>query len=74
MASVLNVTIHAIAVGLLAIVFGYISGAIVRPFTKVTLPEVCKDWNKHYVMEWSLFIVGVLIFFTAMWCKKIKID
>ena len=27
---------------------------------KVDLPPVCKDWNKNYIMEISLFLTGFL--------------
>ncbi len=57
-----KVICYAICSGILAILIGYGSKFIVKPFTHVSLPDVCKEWNKKYVMEWSLFIVGVVLF------------
>jgi hypothetical protein len=31
---------------------------------KVTLPPECAAWNQHHVMELTLFVAGVLLYFT----------
>ena len=56
----MNIVLQAIVVGLLAILFNWIASFLVRPYFKVTLPEICKSWNKHHVMEITLFVAGFL--------------
>jgi len=53
-----NVFIEAIIVGLVVIVLGYIIGLITEPFLGVALPDACNSWNKKYVMEINLFLIG----------------
>ena len=48
--------------GVAAILLGYIAGFIVRPFLSVDLPDVCRGWNRKFVMEATLFIVGWLLY------------
>lgn len=49
--------------GALAILFGYISSYIVLLTSSVdNLPGECKTWNKNYVMEQSLFLVGIMLY------------
>jgi hypothetical protein len=59
----LQVLIEAIAVGIANVIFGTVAGILVGPFFKIDLPIECKDWNKFFVMEISLFLTGVLIHF-----------
>ena len=54
---------NAILFGIYAILAGYIANLIVRPFLKIKLPDVCKTWNKHHVMEASLFLVGITLYY-----------
>ena len=58
---------QSIVFGLLFIIFGHISSKIVKPYFKVDLPEVCKSWNKKYLMEASLFTTGFLAFFVIQY-------
>ena len=53
--------LEALCVGIMTVVVGNISGFLVGSMLKVNLPEVCKDWNKYYTMEISLFLTGFLI-------------
>jgi len=57
----LRILKECIAVGLLAIGAGYIASYIVKPYTKVSLPDICKNWNEKKTMEWSLFVTGFLV-------------
>jgi hypothetical protein len=52
---------EAVAVGIITVIFGNITGMLVGPFLKVSLPEICSTWNKFYTMEITLFLTGVLI-------------
>ena len=56
----MNLLSQAIVVGILAILFGWLASMLVRPFFKVSLPEICKRWNKHHVMEVTLFFTGFI--------------
>lgn len=65
-----------LVIGLLTVLFGYVAGYIVGLMYKVELPAVCDSWNKHYVMEKTLFLTGVLAHLTlqvaglnAWYCK-----
>ena len=51
---------EAVAVGILTVVIGNMAGFAVGLAMSADLPVVCKDWNKYYAMEISLFITGVL--------------
>ncbi len=52
---------EAVSVGILTVIVGNIVALMVSAFLKADLPSVCKDWNKYYAMEVSLFLTGVLI-------------
>lgn len=52
---------EATFVGILTALIGYVASAIVKPYFKVDLPEICKSWNKKYLMEMSLFVTGFLL-------------
>ena len=57
----LRVIKEAIFVGILTALIGYVASALVKPYFKVDLPEICKSWNKKYLMEASLFATGFLL-------------
>ena len=50
--------LEAIIVGISTVIVGSLIGFIVSLFIKNDLPELCKNWNKFYVMEISLFLTG----------------
>ena len=52
---------EAIVVGLTVVVVGTLTSWLFSRFFKVDLPPVCKDWNKNYVMEITLFLTGVIV-------------
>lgn len=52
--------LEAIIVGIITVVLGYIVGFVTKPFLEVSLPEACGEWNKNYVMEVNLFLIGFL--------------
>ena len=52
---------EAVFVGILVVVVGTVVGFLVGALSpKNGLPDACKDWNKYYVMEISLFLTGVV--------------
>lgn len=55
-----QVFIEAVIIGILVIVLGYIVGWLTKPFLGVSLPEVCMRWNKNYMMEINLFLIGFI--------------
>ena len=57
----LRVLKEATFVGILTALIGYVASALVKPYFKVDLPEICKSWNKKYLMEASLFATGFLL-------------
>jgi hypothetical protein len=57
----LRVLKEATFVGLLTALIGYVASALVKPYFKIDLPEICKSWNKKYLMEASLFVTGFLL-------------
>ena len=48
---------EAIVVGILTVIVG----TLISSIFKGKVPSKCKDWNKNYVMEWSLFLTGAAI-------------
>ncbi len=52
---------EATFVGILTALIGYVASALVKPYFNVDLPEICKSWNKKYLMEASLFATGFLL-------------
>jgi hypothetical protein len=57
----LRVLKEATFVGLLTALIGYVASALVKPYFEIDLPEICKSWNKKYLMEASLFVTGFLL-------------
>ena len=58
--------IEAVLVGIMVLVIGTIISKLAQLMLKVELPEPCKDWNKRYIMEFSLFATG---FFVHIACE-----
>ena len=52
--------VEAVAVGLTIVVVGTPVSLVVGRMMGTDLPPVCKDWNKNYIMEISLFLTGVV--------------
>lgn len=65
------IIIETIIVGILTVVFGSLIGYIIGYLFKTDLPKVCKNWNKFYVMELSLFLTGMLI---HIFCEYVGIN
>jgi len=51
---------EAIFVGIVLVIIGNMVGFLVGKSLSVSLPSVCKSWNKNYVMEISLFLTGFI--------------
>ena len=56
----ISLAIEAIVVGFILVVVGTLVSYMVGKYFSVSLPPVCKEWNKNRVMELSLFLSGVL--------------
>ena len=56
----MKLLIEALVVGISTIIMGTIISYLLGNTFKVDLPPVCKDWNKNYIMEISLFLTGFL--------------
>tara|TARA_B000000557_G_C20789575_1_gene450364 strand:+ start:242 stop:481 length:240 start_codon:yes stop_codon:yes gene_type:complete len=52
---------EAIIVGIATVIIGSIVGFIIGKFFSNNLPKICKEWNKHHVMEISLFLTGFIL-------------
>mgnify|MGYP007025757634 FL=1 len=59
--SVNKIILEAFWVGLLGLVIGSIVAFVIGAFFSVDQPTVCKNWNKNYMMELSLFLTGFII-------------
>lgn len=57
----LQLFVEAAVVGILTVLAGSILSYVVGHFLEVDLPPVCKDWNKNYSMEATLFLTGFFI-------------
>ena len=69
--------IEAIIVGIVLVLISYIVVFLISKFYSQNLPKICKKWNKNYVMEISLFLIGVIthLFFeftglNKWYCRK----
>jgi len=52
---------EAFIVGIMVVLGGTIIGKIIAHFLSVPLPQACKNWNKYYIMEITLFLTGISI-------------
>jgi membrane protein DedA with SNARE-associated domain len=57
----LRLLVEMFMVGLMTVAVGSLVGYIIGKMVSSDLPSKCKEWNKFYVMEISLFITGALI-------------
>jgi hypothetical protein len=57
----MKLIIESIAVGIITVIIGTLSGLLIGRLFSSDLPKVCKTWNKNHVMELSLFFTGVLV-------------
>lgn len=55
----IRLLLEAISAGILIVVIGTAVSFIAGKMFTVDLPPTCKEWNKNYVMEISLFFTGV---------------
>ena len=53
--------IEAFVVGISVVIVGTIISLILKQIIKSDLPKECKNWNKYYVMEITLFLIGFLL-------------
>jgi len=57
----INIVAEACFVGFLLILIGsFVSFVLKKTNYSPELPEACKRWNQHHVMEIALFFTGVL--------------
>ena len=63
--------IEALVVGILVVIFGTLASFLIGKFFSIDLPPACKDWNKNYVMEISLFVTGIV---THLICEAIGLN
>lgn len=54
-----NLFYKAIITGIIFVIIGLLL-AIIFSFLKPELPVACKEWDKYYVMEVTLFFNGVI--------------
>ena len=68
----LNLFVEGFFVGLSIVIIGTLVSGIFALTMKSDLPPVCKDWNKNYAMELSLFFTGFVthIFFEIVGLNK----
>lgn len=69
--------VEAVVVGFLVLVGGTVVSKLLASSFSVKLPPACKHWNKHHLMEISLFLTGFLVHlfceligFNKWYCKQ----
>ena len=67
----IRLLVEAIVVGIGTVIVGFIVSKIVSYFASKKLPDVCKEWNKHHVMEICLFLTG---FSLHLLCEAIGLN
>ncbi len=50
--------IEAFIIGITLIIIGGIISCYINLIYDINLPDKCKEWNKHHIMEISLFLIG----------------
>ncbi len=63
--------VEASVVGVMVVVIGTLVSYFIGKFTSTDLPPVCKDWNKNYIMEITLFVIG---FITHILCEYVGLN
>ena len=56
-----RVALEAIIVGVLTVIVGVLVKSVISQLSPNVVPDSCKDWNKHHIMELSLFFTGVFV-------------
>lgn len=59
--SIMRFIVEAIVVGFITLIIGTLISKLSQKVLKVDLPTPCKDWNKGYIMEFSLFATGFAV-------------
>mgnify|MGYP006094713875 FL=1 len=54
---------QSIIFALLYVLIGSVVGGVIGKLFSSSLPSVCKEWNKHHVMEISLFFSGLIMYY-----------
>ena len=52
--------IEGFYVGIIILFFGSLISFFFKIFYKKKLPKQCRNWNKYYIMEITLFLTGFL--------------
>ena len=52
--------IEGSVVGIVLVVIGVILTCLLKNINNDNLPDVCKSWNKNYIMEINLFLIGFI--------------
>ena len=60
---------QSIIFALLYVLIGSVVGGVIGKLFSSSLPSVCKEWNKHHVMEISLFFSGLIMYY--VWYKYV---
>jgi multisubunit Na+/H+ antiporter MnhE subunit len=47
-------------VGIVLVIIGIIVTNLFKFIHNNNLPDVCKNWNKNYIMEINLFLIGFI--------------
>ena len=50
--------IEGCVVGIVLVIIGIIVTNLFKFINNNNLPDVCKNWNKNYIMEINLFLIG----------------
>ena len=60
----MKLALEAVFVGIVTVVFGSLVSHVAGAMVADAVPPICKNWNKYFVMEITLFVTGVLIHLT----------
>ena len=55
-----DIFIKTIIAGLVVVIISYVASYLMKPIFGVNLPTICKNWNNNYLMEWTLFVTGIM--------------
>ena len=57
--------INAIIIGIITVIIGSLIGYIMGQVSHISVPNLCKEWNKYHIMEITLFATGVMLYFAS---------
>ncbi len=53
--------VGALVFAVVTVLVGALVGFVLKTLKPVEIPAECRNWNKHHIMEITLFITGAIV-------------